>query len=182
MSWRNTASRYGLLSIGIHWLVLLLFIAVYAAIELHEAYPKGSEVREALKAWHNTLGMLVLVLVLPRLAVLFSGPSPAIQPPPPPWQQVSAKALHVTLYALMIVMPLTGWLVLSASGKPVVFFGITLPALVGENRELADAMEEIHEAIGTAGYYLIGLHVAAALYHHYILRDNTLSRMLPWRK
>ncbi len=182
MNWKNTATRYGSLSIGIHWLMLLLFIAVYASINLRELYPKGSDPREALKTWHFMLGMLVFVLVWLRLAARLSGPTPGIQPEPPRWQQLSANLLHLALYLLMIGMPLTGWLLLSASGKPIPFFGLELPALVGENKGLAEQLKEIHEVAGTAGYYLIGLHAAAALYHHYIVRDNTLIRMLPERK
>ena len=182
MNWKNTASRYGSLSIGIHWLMLLLFIAVYACIELRVLYPKGSDLREALKTWHFMLGMLVFVLVWLRLAARFSGPTPGIQPEPPNWQQISAKLLHLALYALMIVMPLTGWLLLSATGKPIPFFGLQLPALIGENKGLAAQLKEIHEVLSTSGYYLIGLHAAAAFYHHYIVRDNTLTRMLPGRK
>lgn len=182
MSWKNATSRYGSLSIGTHWLMLLLFIAVYACIELRVFYPKGSDPREALKTWHFMLGMLVFVLAWLRLAARFSGPAPGIQPEPPGWQQMSAKLLHLALYALMIVMPLTGWLLLSASGKPIPFFGLHLPALMGENKDLAKTIKEIHETIGTAGYYLIALHTLAALHHHYIVRDNTLLRMLPGRK
>jgi len=182
MTWRNSASRYGSVSIGIHWLMLLLFIAVYACIELRELYPKGSDPREALKTWHNMLGLLVFALVWLRLAARFSGPTPEIKPMPPAWQDISAKLLHLALYAVMIAMPLSGWLLLSASGKPIPFFGLQLPALIGENKDLAKTIKEVHETIGTAGYYLIGLHVAAALYHHYIVRDNTLVRMLPAKK
>lgn len=182
MNWRNTTTRYGSLTIGIHWLMLLVFIAVYAFIELRELYPKGSDLRETMKAWHFMLGMLVFVLVWPRLAALFSGPTPAISPEPAGWMQLAAKLGHLALYALMIVMPLLGWLTLSAAGKPVPFFGLELPALIGENKELGKQIKELHETIGVVGYYLIGLHVAAALYHQYIMRDNTLRRMLPSRK
>lgn len=181
MNWKNTANRYGSLSIGIHWLMLLLFIAVYASINLRELYPKGSDLREALKTWHFMLGMLVFVLVWLRLAARLSGPTPGIQPEPASWQQLSAKLLHLALYVLMIGMPLTGWLLLSASGKPIPFFGLELPALIGENKDLAAQLKELHEFVGTTGYYLIGLHAAAALYHHYLKRDNTLTRMLPSR-
>ncbi len=182
MSWKNTEIRYGSLSIGIHWLMLLLFIAVYAAIDLRELYPKGSDPREALKTWHFMLGMLVFVLVWPRIAARLSGPTPAIRPEPPSWQQMSSKLLHLALYVLMIAMPLTGWLLLSASGKSIPFFGLQLPALIDENKDPARTIKELHEMIGTAGYYLIGLHVTAALYHHYLVRDNTLIRMLPLRR
>lgn len=182
MNWKNTAIRYGSLSIGLHWLMLLLFIAVYGCIELRGFYPKGSDPREALKTWHSMLGMLVFVFVWLRLAARLSGPTPGIRPEPSGWQQLSAKLMHLALYAFMIAMPLIGWLLLSASGKPVPFFGLELPALIGKSKDLASQIKEIHEFLGTAGYYLIGLHAAAALYHHYIKTDNTLTRMLPDRK
>lgn len=182
MNWKNTTIRYGSLSIGIHWLMLLLFIAVYGSIELRVLYEKGSDPREALKAWHFMLGLLVFALVWLRIAARLSGPTPNIQPAPDKVQQLSAKLLHLALYALMIGMPLTGWLVLSASGKVIPFFGLELPALIGENKDLAKQIKEVHEFVGTTGYYLLGLHVIAALYHHYIKRDDTLTRMLPERK
>ena len=182
MSWKNAASRYGSLSIGIHWLMVLLFVAVYGTMELHDLFEKGSDTREAMKTWHFMLGMLVFVLVWLRLAARLSGPAPAIQPELPNLQQLSSKLLHLALYALMIGMPLIGWLILSAAGKPIPFFGLELPALIGENKDLAEQLEELHEVIGTTGYFLIGLHTVAALYHHYIVRDNTLTRMLPERK
>jgi cytochrome b561 len=180
--WRNSAQRYGSLSIALHWLMLLLIAAVYACIELRELFPKGSDPREALKTWHFMLGLSVFVLAWLRLAVHFSGPVPGIAPEPSRWVQLSAKIMHVALYVLMIGLPLGGWLILSASGKPIPFFGLQLPALVGENKDLAEVFEEIHETGGTVGYYLIGLHAAAALYHHYFVRDNTLRRMLPFSR
>jgi cytochrome b561 len=182
MNWKNRTSRYGTLTIGIHWLMLLLFIAIYATINLREIYEKGSDPREALKAWHFMLGMLAFALVWLRIAARFSGPTPVITPEPEKIQMLSAKLLHLTLYALMIGMPLTGWLLLSAAGKPIPFFGFELPALIGEDKDLSKQIKELHEFVGTMGYYLIGLHVIAALYHHYIKRDDTLTRILPLRK
>jgi cytochrome b561 len=74
-----------------------------------------------------------------------------------------------------------GWLVLSAAGKPIPFFGLELPALIAPNEELAKELKELHETVGTLGYWLIGLHAVAALFHHYVLKDNTLLSMLPKR-
>lgn len=68
---------------------------------------------------------------------------------------------------------------LSAAGKPIPFFGLELPALTNENKELSKSIKEIHATAGTVGYYLIGLHAFAGLFHHYVMRDNTLIRMLP---
>lgn len=182
MNLKNTTTRYGSLSIGIHWLMLLLFIAVYGSIELRVLYEKGSDPRETLKTWHFMLGLLVFALVWLRIAARLSGPTPNIQPAPDKMQQLSAKLLHLALYALMIGMPLTGWLVLSASGKIIPFFGLELPALIGENKDLAKQIKEVHEFVGTTGYFFLGLHVIASLYHHYIKRDDTLTRILPERK
>ncbi|MGZ8251926.1 MAG: cytochrome b [Methylophilaceae bacterium] len=181
MSLLNSTKRYGSLSIGLHWLMLLLIISVYACIELREFFPKGSDPRNALKAWHFMLGIAVLGLASLRLIVSIKGPTPLIQPAPPAWQMLSAKLMHLALYVLMIGMPVAGWLILSAEGKPIPFFGLELPALIGESKDTAKLIEEIHETGGTIGYFLIGFHAAAALFHHYLVRDNTLERMLPNR-
>ncbi len=183
MNWRNTTDRYGSLSISMHWLMLLLLISVYAAINLADAFPKGSAPRAELKTWHFMLGLGVFVLVAVRLATrLFSGPAPRIEPDMSRWQQRFAGLIHIALYVFMVGMPLLGWLTLSAKGDPIPFFGLQLPALLGQDKTLARSLKEIHETIGTVGYYLIGLHAAAALFHHYVMRDDTLLRMLPIRR
>lgn len=178
----QSGTRFSKLSIALHWLMLVLMVAVYATIELREIYPKGSDPREALKMWHFMLGLSILVLVLVRIAARFMQAAPAIVPPLPRMQELAAKAMHLLLYVLMIGMPLAGWLILSAAGKPVPFFGLELPPLIGENKDLAGQIKELHETFGEVGYYLIGLHAAAALFHHYVQKDNTLVRMLPWGK
>lgn len=183
MNFRNTHDRYGSLSIGMHWLTLLLLVGVYAMINLHDLAPKGSALRADLKLWHFALGLSVLGLVAVRLAArLFSGPAPRIDPGPPLWQQRLTEAVHVALYVFMICMPVLGWLVVSAKGDPVVFLGLPLPMPIDQDKALSKSLKEIHETIGTLGYYLIGLHAAAALFHHYVVHDNTLRRMLPARR
>ncbi|MCY1376223.1 Cytochrome b561 [compost metagenome] len=89
--------------------------------------------------------------------------------------------MHAALYVFMVGMPLAGWLYLSAKGKPVPFFGLELPALMGTDPEAAAWIKEVHETVGVAGYWFIGLHAAAALFHHHVIKDNTLLRMLPSR-
>ena len=175
------ATRYGSLSIGLHWLMLLLIAAVYACIEWRGIFPRGSGARQMMQTWHFMLGLSVLVLATLRLLVKLRTATPAIVPTPPPWQAIAARAAHFGLYALMLAMPIAGWLLLSVSGKPIPFFGLELPALIGENKSLVRLIKEVHEAGGTVFYLLVGLHAAAALYHHYIVRDNTLRRMLPLR-
>ncbi len=182
MTWKNTATRWGSLSIGLHWLMLILMVGVYACIELKGFFPKESEPRELLKQWHFMLGLSVFALVWLRLVARAIAPTPSVNPPPPAWQEKIAKLMYMALYGLMIGAPMAGWLILSAAGKPVPFFGLELPPLVGKNPELAKQIKEWHELAGTAGYWLIGIHTAAALYHHYVLRDNALTIMLPAHK
>lgn len=182
MNLKNTTDRYGSLSIAMHWLMLLLLVAVYACIELRGFYPKGSDPREALKQWHFMLGLSVFALVWLRLALRLWASTARIQPAVGIWQQRAAVAMHFALYLFLVVMPLLGWLLLSAKGKPIPFFGLELPALIGSNEGFADSVKELHETIGTVGYYLVGLHAAVALFHHYVLRDNVLLRMLPRRR
>ena len=181
MSWKNTENRYGSLSIALHWLMLILIAAVYACIELKGNFPKGSEPRELLKQWHFMLGMAIFALVWLRLLARSLSPTPAIVPALPAWQAIPSKLMHLALYALMIGAPLAGWLILSAAGKPIPFFGLEVPPLVGEDKQLAGQIKELHELAGTAGYWLIGLHAVAGLFHHFVSRDNTLTRMLPGR-
>ena len=176
---RNTTDRYGSLSITLHWLMLLLIAAVYACIELRVNFPRGSDPREALKTWHFMLGIGVLALAIVRLVVALRGPTPAIQPSPGALQAWLAKGGHFALYVLMLGMPVAGWLILSAEGKPVPFFGLELPPLIGPDKALAESIEDLHKTAGTVGYWLIVLHAAAALFHHYVQRDDTLTRMLP---
>lgn len=179
--WKNSTERYGSISVGLHWLMLVLMVAVYATIELRELYPKGSDPREALKGWHFMLGLSVFGLVWLRLLMRIISPAPRIVPEQQAWEAALAKLVHAALYLMMIGLPLVGWLTLSAAGKPIPFFGLQLPPLIGESKELAEQLKEVHETVGEAGYFLIALHAAAALFHHYVKRDNTLLMMLPER-
>ena len=182
MSWSNSATRYSNLSIALHWLMLVLLVVVYACMELKGFFPKGSDPRILMKNTHFMLGLSVFALVWLRLAARFAGgAAPAITPPAPAWQLLLSKGVHLALYALMIGMPLGGWIILSAEGQPIPFFGLELPALVEKNRGLAEQFEELHEIGASVGYVLIGVHAVAALFHHYFMRDNTLRRMLPGR-
>ncbi len=179
MDWLNTERRYGRVSVTLHWCMVVLLVAIYACMELHGYFPKGSAMRTGMKTWHFMLGLCVPMLVLMRLGARASGRRPVITPLPPAWQRHLASAMHLVLYLFMIGMPIAGWLTLSAAGKPIPFFGLELPALVAPNKALARQIKEIHELGANLGYGLIALHACAALFHHYIVRDNTLERMLP---
>jgi cytochrome b561 len=173
----STTSRYSLPSIAMHWLMLLVFIGIYVSVNLIDVFPKEDPKHQLFKIIHFSLGLLVFALVWVRIVFRLMGNTPPIVPAPSALQEKVAKLGHLALYALMIGAPLAGWAALSAYGKPIPFFGLNLPALLSENKELGHNIKEVHEAVGTFGYFLIGGHAAAALYHHYVMKDNTMLRM-----
>ena len=181
MRWKSTKNGYGWLPIGFHWLMLVLIAAVYASMEFKSIFPRASASRQMMATWHYMLGLSVFYLVWLRLLVRLQGVEPAIEPPLPKWQAVASKVAHWALYALMIGLPVLGWLTLSAKGLPVPFFGLELPALIEKNPDLAKLFKDIHETVATVGYVLIAGHAAAALFHHYVRRDITLRRMISGR-
>lgn len=89
--------------------------------------------------------------------------------------------MHLALYLWLLVMPLSGWALASAEGEAISLFGIPWPALGFVSQRSEHALEDLHEALATTGYLRIGLHAAAAFGHHFVLRDDTLTRMLPGR-
>ncbi|MCU1748835.1 cytochrome b [Pseudomonas sp. 6D_7.1_Bac1] len=181
MPWKNSESRYSTVSIALHWLMLVLLAVVYACIELRGMFPRGSGGRTLITEAHFMFGLTVFVLVWLRLFARSLGSAPKIFPASPPWQTVLARLMHWALYIFMIATPILGWLVTSAKGQQVMFYGVDLPLLIGEDKPLAKQIQGWHQLAGTIGYWLIGLHAAAGLYHHYVVRDNTLLRMMPKR-
>lgn len=170
-------TKFHPLLIALHWLMLLLIAAIYITMEFSDIFPKGSAERGLMKTTHFSLGISVLLLVVVRIAVRISTKVPPIIPAPNAMQDKLAKLMHLALYVFMIAMPLVGWLILSAHGKSVPFFGMTLPPLIPANEGLDDVLHELHEIGGNIGYFLIAAHAAAGLFHHYKLKDNTLLRM-----
>ena len=172
--------RYPNSAILLHWLVLLLVVSAYTCILLRENYERGSDIREALKSWHYMLGIGVLATTVLRAALrAFVWKTPPIVPEPPRGLHLLSVAAHLAIHVWLLAMPIAGWTILSAEGDPIPFLGMNLPPLTGVNKELAEQVEELHEAAGTFGYFLLGLHAAAALFHHHVMKDNTLQRMLP---
>jgi cytochrome b561 len=181
MPLRNTAEAYGSLAKFLHWSIVGLIIAQWFLVEAAEEAGEESAQRSELMGWHLSVGMLVLLLALARIGwkAWNSGhPAPLGQVV---WQRKAAAAGHGILYLLLLLQPLTGWLMVSAAGYPVGFFGrLEFPAIGGANPDLHETLEEVHEFLFDALVVVAVVHVAAALYHHVLLKDDTLRRMLPF--
>lgn len=176
--------RYTPPTLWLHWLMAALLAATVLSIELHELWPKGDATRALLKGWHFQLGLAVFALLWLRLLLRWWGPkAPAIQPPLSPWQARLSHAVQGGLYLLMAGLPLLGCLAWNAKGKALVLWGLwELPPLLGRDPALAHRLNDWHEWGANLGMALVALHTAAALLHHFVLRDNTLRRMLPGRR
>ena len=182
MSDAAAPKRYPYSAILLHWLVLILVVAAYACILLRTNFERGSDIREGLKAWHFMLGLSVLAATFLRIGLrAMVWKTPPITPPPPRMLHLLSIAAHLAIYGWLIAMPIAGWTILSAEGDPIPFWGLNLPPLTSPDKVLADQVKELHETSGTIGYFLLGLHAAAALFHHYFMKDDTLRRMLPSR-
>ena len=180
MQLRNTVDTYGALAKFLHWTIVILIIAQYVIIEAAEELPDGLE-KLTMVTRHKSLGMLVLGLALVRIAwKLVNKARPAPVPMPRP-QRIAAAAGHGLLYVLILAQPVSGWMMSSAANYPVTFFGLfQFPALVGANKELHEFYEEVHEFLFQALLVVAVIHVLAALYHHFVRKDDTLRRMLPF--
>lgn len=163
-----------------HWIIFALVLLAYVFVNTFELFPRGSATRMNVLASHYLAGLTVLILVFPRLWSRWRHGRPAISPQPPTWIEWVGKITHVALYAFLIVQPILGIITLQIGGKPVTLFGVTLlPSFVAHpDRHLGHQWEDIHRTLGTIFYFVIGLHIVAALWHHYMRRDNTLKRML----
>lgn len=178
----HSSLRYGNTAIGLHWLIALLIFAGWG-VGFYMVDLKLSPDKLRLYSWHKWIGISVLLLVCLRAAWRITHPAPPADPAHPLWQRRAASFAHGALYALMFLLPLSGWLFSSASGYPVKYLGvIPLPDLVAKNKELADLFKQIHELLGWALVAVLAAHFAGALQHHFIDRDDTLARMLPFAR
>lgn len=179
MPFKNTRAEWGSVSKLLHWLVVVL-ILVMAWIGLRMGdMPNGPD-KIATYAMHKSIGISILALVLLRLSWRLYAGAPAAVPGTPAWQERVASLTHWALYALLLAIPLSGWVLNSASGFPLQWFGLfNLPAIVGRDHGLHELAEEVHEWLFWAMVALAVAHAAAAFYHHLFQRDATLARMLP---
>jgi cytochrome b561 len=151
--------------------------------------PGGSEERiysaalDSARQTHETFGLFVFALVLLRILWRLFEPTP--QPPPMPhWMRYSASAAHFGLYALLLAIPLTAIAGAWLEAHPLTIFGLgTIAPMLPSAHDLGQSVTDIHTILGNAIIWLAGVHAAAALFHHFVLRDNILTSMLPdWKR
>ncbi|WP_255989941.1 cytochrome b [Chitinolyticbacter albus] len=173
------AERYDGVQKSLHWLIALLIFCAFGLIWYINSLPL-SPLKFKLYSYHKWIGISVLILFTARLIWRVRHGTPGALPGQPAWQAKAADGAHHLLYLLMATVPLLGWAMSSAKGFPVVLFGVLpLPDFVPKSEVLGEVLEQAHEIVAYTMLVLIGLHVAAALKHHFIDRDTTLKRMLP---
>lgn len=172
-------NRYSSVSLTLHWATALLLVGQIVLITIAEE-ASGPE-RGFWMMLHKSGGMAILVLTLARIGWRLGNPAIPLPAETPKWQRSAARVSHVLFYVLLLALPLTGWLAGSASGRGFEFYGLfDFPLLpIGGGRDLAKALMGVHTALPKLLYVLLFLHVAGALKHHFIDRDNVLHRMIP---
>ena len=182
MPFRNTAETYGSFSKFLHWAIVLLIVGQWLLAETAEDAGKGTPERASLMGWHISFGMLVLLLALVRLGwkLANKGKPDGVGVA---WQRSAASMGHALLYLLILAQPITGWIVSSSANSPVTLFGwFQFPAIVGHDRPLHETMEDVHKFLFYTLLAVVAAHIAAALFHHLVLKDGVLRRMLPFAK
>lgn len=177
MQFKNTENRYGIIAYSFHWIMALIIIGMLTVGLYMKSLPIGAQ-KLKLYGLHKEFGILVLMLVTARLLWRWSHIVPSLAQLPL-WERLAARSVHGLLYFFMFAMPLTGWLVTSAAGLPISFFGIfVVPTLVPANQEQLHLFATIHEVLAFSLIAVICLHVGAALKHLIIDKDDIFQRML----
>ena len=172
-------TRYTATAKLLHWLILALLIVQFIVAWTMPAMRRDTPVI-TLISLHFTIGVVIIVVALVRLAWRVTHGEPKPLDGVPPWQMQSARVVHWLLYLLLFVVPFLGWMNASWRGMPVVMFGLELPKLLATRAPGWAWTGDVHSLLAEYGILtLVGLHVLAALYHYFIRRDGVLQRMLP---
>jgi cytochrome b561 len=176
---KAAAARYGGVAQALHWLVAALVLSQFGLGWTMSDLPL-SQLKFDLYQLHKSLGLTIFALVVVRLAWRLGHPPPPLPTGLPAWERTAARTTHALFYVLLLVQPLIGLLQSNAANFPVVVWGILpVPALIGSDEGFAETLVEVHETVASVLLVLIALHVAAALRHHFLLKDDVLRRMLP---
>jgi cytochrome b561 len=177
---RNTTDRWGAVAQFFHWTIVALIIVQWVLASAAEDMPLGME-KFATLARHKSIGITILGLATLRLVWRLMNPTPALPATLKPYQRWLAHATHYGLYVLLFAQPISGWIMSSAANFPVSYFGLfTLPDLVQPDKQFAKFMEDVHHWLFRGIVTIALLHIFAALYHHFRLKDDVLRRMLPF--
>jgi cytochrome b561 len=182
MQIRNSDWSWGAVQQGLHWFIALAVISQLTVGLIFANLPENDPRAGTFFGVHTTLGLVILLGMLARFAWRQANPVPALPDTLKPGEKKIALANHWAFYALIIGMPIGGYLMVNAHGFAVPFFGIELPKLLPKNESVAEAFFYLHAGGAFLLMALILLHVAAALRHEFLLRDNTLRRMTPLPK
>jgi cytochrome b561 len=178
----NTAvtTRYTRGARQFHWWIAALIVLAYVLINLRTQFPRGSDPRALVVQSHYWVGIVIFALAFPRLLTRFRYRPPDISPAIERWARVLATAVHIALYAFLFVQPILGMLTvfIGRGSIPIPLTHFSIPGPFTVSREDSHYLEGIHKQLGAIFYYIIGLHIAAALFHHFVRRDDTLKRML----
>jgi cytochrome b561 len=173
-------ARYDSVARVLHWVMAVAILALWVIGHMIDALPKGP-VRSEVIGLHKTIGVILLVMAVARLAWRLARPQPALPVSMPAKERLMASAGHVGLYLLMVLIPLDGILLSQSAGREVSVFGLALPVLVGKDDALKEVLKGGHVALGWVLAVVLAGHVAAALRHRFILKDDIMARMLPGR-
>jgi len=171
-------TKYNSTSRALHWIIVALIIVQFSIAWTMPEVERGTS-PVGLIAWHLSIGTTILAVMLVRLVWRLTHPAP----PPPndlsPALRLVSRSTHFVLYAVLIALPIGGWINASARGWPVTLFGaIPLPSLIAKGSALGLAAGDIHMAAATALLVIIGLHIAGSAYHAVVLKDDTVKRMV----
>ena len=163
----------------LHWVIAILILGLLGlGFYMHDLPLSPNKLK--LYSWHKWAGVTTFLLVVLRLAWRVGNPPPALPASMPRAQQWAAHAGHFALYVLMLGIPLSGWLMSSAKGFQTVWFGVLpIPDLLGRDKALGDLLQTVHLGLNLLLVGVLLGHVGAALKHHFIDRDDILTRMLP---
>lgn len=184
MPLKNTTTRWGWVAMAFHWTLAVLILGSIAGGLWMTNLPDSLE-KFRIFQLHKSIGFVIFVLALARLGWRLANPTPPLPAGLSAWERAAAHATHHGLYVLMIAQPVIGWLMSSASSlgiQTVVFGVLPLPDLVSPNETLFAVLVRGHLAVALTILALVALHVAAALKHHFVLRDDVLRRMLPFTR
>lgn len=177
MQVKNKEDRYGIITIGLHWIMALILVFLLIIGLIMARMPNGL-LRLQLFGLHKEFGFLILMLVIVRITWRLMNTPPSLDSLPA-WERISAKTVHWAFYGFMFAIPITGWLITSAAGLPASFFGLfVIPNIAPPSDEMRHFYHSVHKWLSYGLIATFTLHVLAALKHHFINKDDILRRML----